>query len=60
MFKRLLNCYPASRLDKVDPMDAGPVMISDKEEKDVISPSTLNFSVRRGKLVIYTLGLRYS
>ena len=33
----------------------GPVLTSDKEEKHVILPTTLNFDVRRGKLRIYTL-----
>ena len=33
----------------------GPVLTSDKEEKHVILPITLNFAVRRGKLKIYTL-----
>ena len=33
----------------------GPVLTSDKEEKQVILLTTLNFAVRRGKLRIYTL-----
>ena len=32
-----------------------PVLTSDKEEKDVILPTTLNFVVRKGKLRSYTL-----
>ena len=32
-----------------------PVVTSDKEEKHVILPTTLNFPVRSGKLRIYTL-----
>ena len=39
-----------------------PVLTSDKEEKHTIFPASLNFAVRRGKLVIYTPNphLRYS
>ena len=33
----------------------GPVLTSDKEEKSVFMPTTLNFAVRRSKLRIYTL-----
>ena len=32
-----------------------PVLTSDKEEKRMILPTTLNFTVRRDKLRIYTL-----
>ena len=32
-----------------------PVLTSNKEQKDVTSPRTLNLTVRRGKLGIYTL-----
>ena len=33
----------------------GPVLTSDKEEKHVILPTTIDFVVRRGKLRSYTL-----
>ena len=33
----------------------GPVLTSDKEEKHIILPTTLNFVVRKGKLKSYTL-----
>ena len=32
----------------------GPVLTSDKKEKHVILPTTVNFAVRRGKIRIYT------
>ena len=40
---------------RVDVRATGPVLTSDKEEKPDILPTTLNFTVRRGKLRIKIL-----
>ena len=55
----LFVCSPIkSGYQTVLPRATGPVLTSDKVEKHIILPTTLNFAVRRGKIGIYTLNNR--